>query len=273
MKLQHTHFSLPDGQTHIKFNEHETNIEQCNYNVAEISCRITNNDELMNVLYLTEVLRRKSLKNISLKIYYLLGARMDRPISDFEPYTLKVIANVLNSQNYHSVEIFFPHSRVSLDLINNSCEMHKKQLTFYEESINNFARSDRISVVLPDEGAVKRFYSTFADKLTIHAPYDIVECAKKRDMNTGKLSGFRVVSGQLNSRCVILDDLCDGGGTFVGLSSVLREHGTNEVGLVVPHGIFSKGKSLQNISSIYTTNSFHNWETDLSNNFNCWKVF
>jgi ribose-phosphate pyrophosphokinase len=57
-------------------------------------------------------------------------------------------------------------------------------------------------------------------------------------------------------RCLIVDDICDGGATFVALARKLREAGAIEVSLFVTHGIFSKGKDLEGIDNIYTTGSF-----------------
>jgi ribose-phosphate pyrophosphokinase len=59
-----------------------------------------------------------------------------------------------------------------------------------------------------------------------------------------------------------VDDLCDGGATFIGAAKCLRDAGAKFVGLVVPHGIFSRGVShvLDNgIDHIHTSNSFKDW--------------
>lgn len=279
IKLNHDFITFPDGQIHSKFDYlgkvHDKDRAELERFIVKngviIDCRITTPNELMNLLYFTDVLRNNKVKDINLNIWYLMAARMDRRISDFEPYSLKVVADILNLQNYNEVNVFFPHSKTSLDLIKNSYEMMEQQVKFYQETIDNFSGGDIISLVLPDEGAVKRFYQSFYHRL--RGSFNVVECQKKREMSTGKLSGFKVVSGDVYASSLILDDLCDGGGTFVGLSEVLLNSGAKKIGLCVPHGIFSKGTSLQNISSIYTTNSFKDWETLATNNFNCWKVF
>ena len=58
---------------------------------------------------------------------------------------------------------------------------------------------------------------------------------------------------------LIVDDLCDAGGTFIGSAQVLRDAGARSVSLYVTHGVFSKGvENLLNngIDAIYTTTSF-----------------
>ena len=60
--------------------------------------------------------------------------------------------------------------------------------------------------------------------------------------------------------CLILDDICDGGGTFTGLSHVLRgTYGARAVDLFVTHGIFSKGLPLDGIRAVHTTDSYRPW--------------
>jgi ribose-phosphate pyrophosphokinase len=87
------------------------------------------------------------------------------------------------------------------------------------------------------------------------------KCEKVRDPGTGKLSGFSLVAGPdlLGAHCIIFDDICDGGGTFAGVSTLLKDAGASWVGLAVTHGIFSKGFHIPGIDYIWTTNSYESW--------------
>ena len=70
----------------------------------------------------------------------------------------------------------------------------------------------------------------------------IIRADKIRDTMTGALSGFEVYADDLTGKdVVILDDLCDGGGTFIGLAKKLREKGAAKITLYVTHGMFTKG--------------------------------
>ena len=53
-----------------------------------------------------------------------------------------------------------------------------------------------------------------------------------------------------------MDDICDGGGTFAGTAKMLKEKGAGKVNLIVSHGIFSKGPSIDFVDEIYSTDSF-----------------
>lgn len=95
-------------------------------------------------------------------------------------------------------------------------------------------------VAIPDAGATKKVYSWLDGR-------DVVQCLKTRDPKTGKLSGFQVVNQELvrGRNVVIIDDICDGGGTFIGLADqLLLEAGAYSLRLGVSHGLFTKGLDL-----------------------------
>jgi len=89
----------------------------------------------------------------------------------------------------------------------------------------------------------------------------VVECSKVRDVKTGQLSNFKVYTENLNKKtCVVVDDICDGGGTFLGLAKKLKAKNCGKLILIVTHGIFSKGleKLEEAYDVIYSTDSFYN---------------
>jgi ribose-phosphate pyrophosphokinase len=91
----------------------------------------------------------------------------------------------------------------------------------------------------------------------------VLECSKHRDVKTGQLSGFKVQSDDMQGRdCLIVDDICDGGGTFLGLAEALKAKGAGRLYLAISHGIFSKGvEPLTTVfDHIFTTDSIRNWE-------------
>ena len=85
---------------------------------------------------------------------------------------------------------------------------------------------------------------------------NVVQARKFRDVLTGNLSGFHVSDGEvLGGRpAIIVDDICDGGGTFVGLARELRKHGVTDLTLAVTHGLFTQGRArlTEDFSSVRT---------------------
>jgi ribose-phosphate pyrophosphokinase len=109
----------------------------------------------------------------------------------------------------------------------------------------------------PDAGALKKVYKV-ADNF--QSKYDVVVCSKHRDIN-GKLSKTTIPLTEelMDKDLFIVDDLCDGGGTFVNLARTIKENEQfkGRIYLIVTHGIFSAGFETlsEYFDRIYTTNS------------------
>ena len=234
-------FKFPDGQPHVKI---PSDLEITD--TYTIRCSIRNSDELLQIMELNNILqhRRTLWSCINLEIAYLMGARMDRPIDQNQPFTLGVIAEILNcSANFNKITLFNVHSEVAEKLLRAKNVLPKDQINEIR------ALYPGIKVVSPDKGAFQ-----WLDRIMS----DVVECSKVREIQTGKLSGFKIHKPELvkGKDVLIADDLCDGGGTFVGLAKELKAAGAQKIILYVSHGIFSKGLPLEGIDHIYTTNSY-----------------
>lgn len=244
-------FTFPDGQPHFKLETYELD-----FRVATIETAIRNPKELMETLMAVDVLRNHGYSEVNLDIRYLLGARMDRAISSCEPFTLQLVARLLNGAGFSKIRILDVHSEVALKLIRNSVNV------LPIEAIRQvFVTLKYPTVVSPDKGAYDRVARITH---TIGAWSPFVQCGKEREVSTGKLLSFKVYNPELvkDTECLIIDDICDGGGTFVGLSKELRKAGAKKIYLYVTHGIFSKGIEALTISAkdpidhIYTTDSY-----------------
>lgn len=249
-QLTYEYFEFSDGQPHLRITSPLKEWEH-----VQVITRLATPKEFVVLGLALDVLRRTVKGRISVNISYVLGARMDRAISAAEPFTLKVLANMLNvaCAGASDIRILDPHSQVLLDLVPRSTGIGVAALV---QSALAKLPPDTL-VVCPDAGAVPRLVG-----LGLAPTTGVVYCEKTRDPNTGALSGFAIkqtpTQDYLKDKpCLIVDDLCDGGGTFVGLAKVLRERGASSVNLCVTHGIFSKGvAALEGIDSIFVTDSY-----------------
>ena len=193
-------------------------------------------------------------KNLELFIPYFPAARQDRVMIKGEALTVKVYADIINSLQLNKVSVFDAHSEVTPALLNN-CEAIPNH-TFIQKVIESIGKP--VKLISPDGGALKKIYkvSEFLGGL------EVVECSKSRDVKTGRLSGFKVYNDDLKGAdCLIVDDICDGGGTFVGLAQELKNKNAGKLYLAVSHGIFNKGFAvLDCFEKIFTTNSFKDFE-------------
>ena len=279
--IHYDSFFFSGGEPHIKiitkYSEPQT---------VHITCRINSMNDLGILMVAYDALRESSwMGDVYLTIPYFPGARQDRRMIEGEPLTIRVYADIINEMRFGSVTVFDPHSDVTaavldrIEVVNN----HK----FVKRALRDICRIDaptpdvinmwgkEVHIVSPDAGANKKI-----SKLAIYLNAEsIVKCDKTRDVSTGAISGFEVYTDDLEGRdAVIVDDICDGGGTFLGLAKELKKKNAGNLHLVVSHGIFSKGlkELLEVFSSIYTTDSIKDIsevdENKLMSNFNVIKL-
>lgn len=173
-----------------------------------------------------------------------------------DSFALKVFANQLNTLNFDKIFILDPHSDAAAAAINNCVAIPQETCLLQSETLRRAIAQGELMLVAPDAGALKKIHNVA--KATGAKNYAIL--TKERDVASGNLTGFALVAGEVAGKdLLIVDDLCDAGGTFIGSAQVLREAGARSVSLYVTHGIFSKGvENLLNngIDAIYTTTSF-----------------
>lgn len=227
---------------------------------VQISCRVKNCNDIFKILLATDALRRSGVKHIELNIPYIPFARQDREMTSGEPLSIKVFADIINAQKYESVIFFDAHSDVTPALIDNSFHLSNRwfiRKVVYDRLLNK--NVDDFLIVSPDSGAFKKIYKLCEE---IQYKRHIVLCNKHRDVTNGKIDGIICDTDNFEGKDLfIVDDICDGGGTFVLLAEELRKRNCGKINLIVSHGIFSKGiDALYNIDHIYTTDSINGVE-------------
>lgn len=251
--------SFPDGESHIVLDEINRK------DMVDVFCRIANPDDLFLLMQVGDILNRQEVQ-FKLNISYLMGMRMDRVMSFNEAFSLKVVANVINSLNATSVRIVDSHSDITTSLIRNSYNI-QPNLHFISEN----------TICFPDKGAADR------NKLIIQNSdfkKPVLICNKKRDLHTGELSGFEILNPEVyigGSICVV-DDLCDGGGTFAGVAKEIRKIAPNaELNIQVTHMVNPKGivTLSEHYDHVTFTDSFYNWNKlyNLPENVTCKTVW
>ena len=183
------------------------------------------------------------VKNLILP--YLPGARQDRinPTGDVL-FTAASVAKMINDRHFGSVVYVDPHSHVMPSFIEAKREFPLERV--YDRLWRGYG-----GVIAPDKGALGR-----AEIAHGVIGGELITARKTRDVATGRLTGFEVDSLTPGRHYLVVDDICDGGGTFLGLGEKIREAGCH-ADLFVTHGIFSKGtEELHKIyKNIITTDS------------------
>lgn len=130
---------------------------------------------------------------IRLFIPYFPGSRQDRVMIPGEPLTVKVYAEIINTQQFDEVLIFDPHSEVTPALLDRVKVVHST--SFIAHCI---AELPKVTLVSPDAGALKKIYRVAKDLGNI----PVLECGKVRNVSSGALNGFKVHADSLALKTV-----------------------------------------------------------------------
>lgn len=244
-------FTFSGGEPHIKI---DPNFDKSKS--ISITHRINSFNDLGLLCMAVDGLQRIGAKLDKLIIPYFPAARQDRLMVTGEPLSVKVYADIINALKFKKVVVFDPHSEVTPALINN-CEVVTNH-TFIGKTIQ--AVGSDVFLISPDGGALKKIYKV-SEYL---GGIEVIECSKSRDVKTGKLTGFKIYTDDLHGKnCLIVDDICDGGGTFIGLAEELKRKNSGKLYLAVSHGIFSKGfEELNCFERIFTTDSIRELQNE-----------
>lgn len=219
--------------------------------VARILLRPNSLQSFVTAMFWVDAMTEYGHKVPELVLPCVPGARQDRlnPQGDYL-FTAKSIAKMINQRNFPRVTIVDPHSEVISGLIDRCSVRHSS------EYILDFLGGDGEfqAIVSPDAGAEKR-----AGYVAKSLQLPLIHAWKTRNVKDGKISGFGIEPDILKYlKVLIVDDICDGGGTFLGLRKTMPAE--QHVSLFVTHGFFSQGTQalLNEFDYIYTTDSLVN---------------
>jgi len=217
------------GECHVKFLKQFSETDR-----VRLHIRLNASDDLMNLCLAVDALRNMGVAYIEAFIPYVPYARQDRVMVPGEPLSIKVFARILNSLQLDKVFVFDAHSDVSTALIDNCRNIANYEMVqFFLKQLN---LSDFV-LVSPDLGAYKK-----VDKLAEKVGYkgEIVTGIKVRDLATGQIIKSDVNVTDLNGKaCIVVDDICDGGRTFIELAHALKAKNAGDLYFIASHGIFS----------------------------------
>jgi ribose-phosphate pyrophosphokinase len=227
-----------DGEIMVEIGE---NVRGKDVFVIQPTCKPTDTN-LMELLIMTDALRRASAGRITAVIPYIGYSRQDRRVRSARvPITAKVVANMLTSVGVDRV--------LTVDL-------HAEQIQgFFDIPVDNVYGSPlliadiwrqkypRLMVVSPDVGGVVR--ARAIAKQLDEADLAIID---KRRPKAGVAKVMHIIGEVKGRNCVIVDDMVDTAGTLCEAAKALKEHGALKVTAYVTHPVLS-GNALNNIAN------------------------
>jgi len=200
-----------------------------------IHWKFENEAEFMHVAQL-KMLVDGGRMDTTLHMPYMPYARQDKEISNDTTFALRAFLKLLNALKFSKVISYDVHNPALVSELLPGF----KNLALDRDAMDMFAFEECIDFVLfPDEGAYRRYGAAFN-------PEAIISATKERDPATGRIVGMKIPDIKehptLDTRILIVDDICDGGATFIALAKLIREKCSKAwIILYVSHGIFSKG--------------------------------
>ena len=257
---------FPDGEPHIKLEEIDRKKEYL------IVCRITNPSELFVLAQVGYILKRQDVI-FDIEITYLMSMRMDRVISFNEAFTLQIVAGIINALGAEKVYIFEAHSdRVFKEIFNSSSFDPLKNTTEFSNFEREFILNADNAICFPDHGALDRYSFMVSPQVQTLCMNKVRDLENKGIIKSMELESF--IEGDIPV-ITIIDDLCDGGGTFCWASSILREKFPNaKIQIFVKHLVNPVGlkKLAETFDAVYITNSYKDWDVTEYPNVHVFKV-
>lgn len=196
-------------------------------NYSHITWEFQNEAEFIHLAQLKFLIDDYQHKT-TLRIKYLPYARQDKIISNNNTFALSVFACLLNTLDFDEVILHDPHSVKALELIKNS------KVVYPQAQVKDaYLATDSNMVCYPDKGALQK-YSEIYNFANSYGE-------KVRNQETGQIVDYKLVGNVKNQNVLIVDDICDGGATFILLTKELYKAGAKEVNLFVTHGLFTQG--------------------------------
>lgn len=235
-KIKAERFS--DGEVHIEILE---NVRGRDVFIVQSTCAPTN-DNLMELLILSDALYRASAGRITAVIPYYGYARQDRRVrSRRVPISAKLVADMISTGHVDRV--------LTIDL-------HSDQVQgFFDLPVDNIYASgvllnDIIAKQLPDLMVVSPDVGGVVRARALAKALGDVDLAiiDKRRPEPNKSEIMNIIGNVKGRHCILMDDLIDTGGTLCNAAAALKQSGALSVMAYASHAVFS-GKAVSNIEN------------------------
>lgn len=220
--------TFADNEVFVRINE---NVRGADVFVIQ-STSYPANDNLMQLLICMDALRRASARRITAVIPYFGYARQDRKTDGRTPISAKLVANLISTAGADRVLTIDLHA----GQIQGFFDIPTDNLfggPVMQRDIKERFNGEKLMIVSPDIGGVVR-----ARALAKHIGADLAIIDKRRP-KAGKSEVMNIIGEVDGYRCIMVDDMCDSGGTLCNAAKALKDGGAKAVSAYVTHGVLS----------------------------------
>ena len=197
-------------------------------------------ENLMEILVLTDALKRASAREITAVIPYFGYARQDRKAKPRQPITSKLVADLLTTAGVNRV--------VTVDLhaaqIQGFFDIPVDEMQALPLLIKYFRKKkvQDLCVVSPDHGGATR-----ARKMSeaFDCPIAIID-KRRPEPNVAEVMG--IIGNVEGKNCILIDDMIDTAGTITAGVDMLKQKGAKDVYIACTHGVLS-GPAVERLST------------------------
>ncbi len=229
--------TFSDGETRVKIHE---NMRGKNVFVIQSICKPVNRN-LVELLLISDTLKRASAKNITAVMPYYGYARQDRKAEPRVPISAKLVADLIKAAGTHRVLTMDLHADQIQGFFNIPVDHLYASTVFLDYIRVNLM--DNLVIVAPDAGGTERARA-YAKRLK--AKLAIID-KRRREANQCEI--MNIIGNVKNRRAIIVDDMVDTAGTLCKASGALLKKGATEVFACCTHGVLS-GNAVQRIGEV-----------------------
>jgi ribose-phosphate pyrophosphokinase len=192
------------------------------------------NDNLMELLILTDALRRSSARRITAVLPYFGYARQDRRATGRTPISAKLVSNLITEAGVNRVITLDLHAAQIQGFFDIPTDNLYAAPIITRDILDNY-KLDNTMIVSPDVGGVARARAVAQRLGTDLAIVD------KRRPKAGVSEVMNIIGDVSGQSCILIDDIVDSGGTLVNAAEALLKAGAKQVSAYITHGVLSEG--------------------------------
>lgn len=228
------HYKFADGELGVSLND---SVRGADVFIVQPTCNPVN-DNIMQLLIMTDAMKRASAHYVNAVIPYFGYARQDRKAKPREPITAKLIANLLVHGGIDRVITADLHAgqiQGFFDIPVDHLTGMKLLAGHFKTQLYDELSRGEVVVVSPDVGGVAR-----ARKFAVMLNTDIAIVDKRRSYDLQNVSEVMDIVGNIKGRIAILvDDIIDTAGTICHAADGLKERGCSRVLACATHAVLS----------------------------------
>jgi len=231
--------TFSDGEIQVEIGE---NVRGCDTFLLQSTCTDANHN-LMELLIMTDALKRSSAASITAVIPYYGYARQDRKVASRAPITAKLVADLIEAAGVTRVVSMDMHAGQIQGFFNIPFDHLYAAPVMLEHMRRRFdGKTEDLVIVSPDAGGVER---ARAYSKRLGAGLGIVDKRRLRPNVAEIMNVIGEVSGKV---AVILDDLIDTAGTLTQAAAALKKNGARQVYAYATHAVLS-GPAVERIAA------------------------